>query len=521
MSNGAIWGEWIACCPILVFTTVTLIDKRYLTMVDWLLMVTFLLCIVAAFLVIISAYESAIFWLIASLVLYIPQIFLPRYVKSCDVHVDIICDVDSSGMVNLSQRYSHRASLAKCLTVFFPLMAINYLVGLWGHISPAITTLVYRFLSFLMTVFFPFAAMNIHFQALRHVQKVYYDIHNAHEARKNFLKYIFHEVCTPLNSLTMGIEILERSGRLDAVDYDALGKIKAASDVICDSLNDVLSMQKIEEGNMQLTLRPFNINEAIDKVFSSSRTTAMCKNVTFTSQVCTTLPVSLVGDRFRVEHVLTALVNNAIEFAPFDGEVSVDVTAQTSVAYSSSDTISEVTVRIKNQGDDTSIRQQIKLFSGTDMYDVLGQGSSTVEISVCKQIIHSHGGFIEIFEEDNCCTVLFTIPFVVSTGISGEGNETAMAADSNISLSSADCAVYIAPNDDKEENESDAESVGPRDERAPLKKNRALVVEGNVCTFHAVTPSQLRTPVIVVTLIYINTFFRWLYEREGDEIDSP
>lgn len=467
-----------------MFTTVTLIDKRYLTIFDWLLMVTFLLCIVAAFLAIIPEYDVAIFWLVASLVLYIPQVYLPRYVKSCDVPVEINGGVDSSGMVYLSQRYSHRASLAKCLIVFFPLMVINYLVGLLGHISPAVTTIVYRVLSFLLTAFFPFAAMNIHFQALRHVQKAFYDVHNAHQARKNFLKYIFHEVCTPLNSLTMGIEILERSGRLDAVDYDALGRVKTASDVICDALNDVLSMQKIEEGNMQLTLRPFSINEALDKVFSTSRATAMGKNVTITTDVCTTLPLSVMGDRFRVEHALSALMNNAIEYSPFDGTVSVTVTAQMNVPHSSSsDSIAEVTVRIRNEGSEVTTLQQMKLFSGIDMYEVLGQGSSTVEINICKQIINSHGGIIEISDDDNCCTILFTIPFLVSTNNNyGDGNEAALDADGNISLSSADCAVYIAaynPKDDQEETESVDNSVGQKDERVPLIRTRALVVEGN------------------------------------------
>jgi len=42
--------------------------------------------------------------------------------------------------------------------------------------------------------------------------------------------------------------------------------MKGASDFMCDTLNDVLSMQKIEEGKLELDLSPFSIHEAVTKV---------------------------------------------------------------------------------------------------------------------------------------------------------------------------------------------------------------------------------------------------------------
>ena len=73
---------------------------------------------------------------------------------------------------------------------------------------------------------------------------------SINEACRNFLKYIFHELRSPLNSLTIGIEILENSDGLNSGDLESLGLMKDASSFMSDTLNNVLSIQKIEEGSL-------------------------------------------------------------------------------------------------------------------------------------------------------------------------------------------------------------------------------------------------------------------------------
>jgi signal transduction histidine kinase len=71
---------------------------------------------------------------------------------------------------------------------------------------------------------------------------------SINEARRNFLKYISHELRSPLNSLTIGIDILENSEGRTESDLESLGLMKDASSFMSDTLNNVLSIQKIEEG---------------------------------------------------------------------------------------------------------------------------------------------------------------------------------------------------------------------------------------------------------------------------------
>jgi len=54
-SPAAIWAEWIACGPLLIFITVTVVDKPALSQTDLFLMVSFWVCLVCGFFIIIPA----------------------------------------------------------------------------------------------------------------------------------------------------------------------------------------------------------------------------------------------------------------------------------------------------------------------------------------------------------------------------------------------------------------------------------------------------------------------------------
>jgi len=66
----------------------------------------------------------------------------------------------------------------------------------------------------------------------------------------------------------MGIDLLECSENFDESDKQSLIMMKGASEFMCDTLNNVLSLQKIEEGKLELDLSPFSMPEAVKKVKS-------------------------------------------------------------------------------------------------------------------------------------------------------------------------------------------------------------------------------------------------------------
>ena len=71
--------------------------------------------------------------------------------------------------------------------------------------------------------------------------------HEMTERRRHFLRYVFHEVRVPLNTITMGICLL--SAEADALKEhhrDVVGMMDGAAIFMGQTLNDVLSMSNIE-----------------------------------------------------------------------------------------------------------------------------------------------------------------------------------------------------------------------------------------------------------------------------------
>jgi signal transduction histidine kinase len=69
----------------------------------------------------------------------------------------------------------------------------------------------------------------------------------AGESRRQLMRYLFHEVRDPLNTITMGIVALkEDRARLSEAAADVLTMVENAVTYMSETLNDVLTIGKIE-----------------------------------------------------------------------------------------------------------------------------------------------------------------------------------------------------------------------------------------------------------------------------------
>ena len=90
---------------------------------------------------------------------------------------------------------------------------------------------------------------------------------NADVKRNAFIRYIFHEVRVPFNSISLGLQLLD--GRIPQVDV--LNMMKDAANCMSETLNDALTLQKIEDGFLALELKEFSVYEMVTHVISNFR----------------------------------------------------------------------------------------------------------------------------------------------------------------------------------------------------------------------------------------------------------
>ena len=117
------------------------------------------------------------------------------------------------------------------------------------------------------------------------------------------------------------------SGNLDASDRETLQIMRDSSGFMSETLNAVLTLQKIEEGKLELECEKFAPREAVAKAVSTLRGVLVARQIVLDVNVHDSVPAALIGDRVRIEHVLTNLLSNAIKFSPPKGFITLAMRA--------------------------------------------------------------------------------------------------------------------------------------------------------------------------------------------------
>ena len=162
---------------------------------DWFLMISIFICIAAGFCIIIpQPFVSAVMCLVVAGISFLPFLFLPYYVSRLYRSSLLTLEILEENSIMVSQRHAHQYRVAFCVTIAMSLFFLNYLIALFGGLNSPQTIIIYQMLSIFMKTSFSSAIVDIHINALEQTQQALLEEQRANEARRDFLKYIFHEV---------------------------------------------------------------------------------------------------------------------------------------------------------------------------------------------------------------------------------------------------------------------------------------------------------------------------------------
>jgi signal transduction histidine kinase len=87
-------------------------------------------------------------------------------------------------------------------------------------------------------------------------------------------------VRVPLNSLVLGINMLRARNDLLNHEKEALDMMDESSRYMTETLNDVLSIEKIEEGTLNLKYEVFSLAEMVQRSFLALKSISTSKQIT-------------------------------------------------------------------------------------------------------------------------------------------------------------------------------------------------------------------------------------------------
>ena len=181
-------------------------------------MLTFFLSLFCGFLITISASNglAATVFLVLACMFYMPLLFLPWLIPSTrNGEYESLCYDEP-----MFQKLVKQHRLVLWITFTMPLFPLTYLLAAVRVINQEQSAMVFITLSMLIKGIYAAVLMDLNADALvTYKWRLRLEL-GANDSRRAFMKYIFHEVRTPLNSISMGIDILEQSAASASVSRD-------------------------------------------------------------------------------------------------------------------------------------------------------------------------------------------------------------------------------------------------------------------------------------------------------------
>ncbi|MGE5523537.1 MAG: PAS domain-containing protein [Rhodospirillaceae bacterium] len=137
-----------------------------------------------------------------------------------------------------------------------------------------------------------------------------------------FLATLSHEVRSPLNALSSGVEVLKRRACNDCVVQDVVAMIARQHKQLTRLVDDLLDISRIGRGEILLHVTNVNVSHCVRDVIEAMRPTLSTKDqsVSF-DEVEEQANVS--GDAARVMQIITNLITNAHKFSPPGSRIGV------------------------------------------------------------------------------------------------------------------------------------------------------------------------------------------------------
>ena len=131
-----------------------------------------------------------------------------------------------------------------------------------------------------------------------------------------FLANMSHEIRTPMNGILGFAGLLKEPGLIGEKQQDYIGVIEKSGARMLNIINDIVSISKIESGQVDIYISNLNINEQLEYMYAFFNLEAESKGLKLSFN--NSLPnneASIKSDREKLLAVLTNLVKNAIKYS--------------------------------------------------------------------------------------------------------------------------------------------------------------------------------------------------------------
>lgn len=205
------------------------------------------------------------------------------------------------------------------------------------------------------------------------------------EYRREFIGNVSHELKTPLFTVQGYISTLLDGAMEDkTIRKKYLQRAEKGVERLIFIVQDLDMITKLEVGDLNLNIIEFNIVEVIQNVFDLLEMKAEKKNIILSFDNKYSKPIIVLGDKEKIQQVLTNLIVNSIKYGKQDGSTEVGIEDLVN---------NKVIIRVTDNGEGIQKQHISRLFERFYRVDKSGartEGGSGLGLSIVKHIIEAH-----------------------------------------------------------------------------------------------------------------------------------
>lgn len=215
----------------------------------------------------------------------------------------------------------------------------------------------------------------------------------ANHAKSDFLSSMSHEIRTPLNAIVgLSEDIATYKDQVPKEVVEDTEDIRNASQTLLEIVGNILDINKIESGKMEMVEKPYNFKEEIMNMVKVTTTRIGEKDIEFNLNIAEDVPDELIGDKVHVKGIINNLLTNAIKYTE-KGSIHLNVKCINQKG------ISNLMITVQDTGRGIKAEQINKLFTKFERLDI--EKNSTTEgtglgLAITKALVDMMGGKINV-----------------------------------------------------------------------------------------------------------------------------
>ena len=239
----------------------------------------------------------------------------------------------------------------------------------------------------------------------------------ANDAKTEFLQRMSHDIRTPINGICGMVDMAEHYADDMEKQTEYRTKVKEASNMLLELVNDVLDMSKLESGEIVLEEIPFNLRKIFEEVLVVIEQIAAEQNIRIVWEKKEITHRDLIGSPGYVKRVMMNILSNAVKYNRANGQIYISCRELPSEQPEM--TTIEVTCRDTGIGMTEAFQKQIfEPFAQEHTGSRTKFAGTGLGMPITKKLVEKMGGTISFESKEGAgTTFVIRVPFKIDPDV--------------------------------------------------------------------------------------------------------